>query len=691
MYKAQLNIGSVSSPTVGGGWVDVNCILDNASISRKKSKELFSRTELSGKLIFYGDEMAALKSLIASTSKVGLKIIHTDNDSVSTDVYEGELNLLGKYTIGFCELKAVTNDEYATILDKKGEKYNILNATPYVVCNCTTSERRLEFSFATSGKVGAALFFTWAALSPLYAREIRTYEDWLAQSLIGTAGWVEATDVTTPEGYTAIARSWAEAFDTPVNGDFYEYNGVVSGTINDQVTIPVVNIEGTYLGTTSTSKTIYLRNVAYYGSVAFEHTRFRRLDQVLKAMIANMDSTVTVNNNSFATLYSDDRTKHLLIASAKDCDITSGSEPTAAEKAEISFSDMMIFLYDFMKFRWKIDTTWQIVHLSDVNYAANFDATAYKGKNWTENEYEYDGEKYSFIRREMIWDNPDFRGIDLEFTKLANLNNDRVISSGKIVTDIWDVHGGDFSDSNLVLVAANLQEAAVDLTNGAEAGGEEFDTFTKTGYDVYLERTTDVSSYAYGNTFSATKGKAVVIEVTCAYTTGSGLEFLLLTQASGGGSGAAAKSNIVEVEEGLNIITLEPTETDTMRLYLRHTGTDDVTATLTGMVFGDEFDVRMAQGAVTNEIVANAELSISNLDEDLNLWDLPAVPKVNGQTTVINTTRLKRDKEVSFEIPIYKPTEVSDTELIVTDAGNMEFDSLDIDLSGKKTVLKGFV
>lgn len=144
MYTFQLDIGSLTTPTIGGGWLTVNPIFDTTALVKSRGDEdLQTRDNLSGTLQFRGDEYDALKTL----SDAGELFCDIRVYYLSTIVIIGNLSLTGKYIIKnpgkltgkLTDLGFIQDDLYGKILSHKDAEYSIFGFNYEVQQSFTSS------------------------------------------------------------------------------------------------------------------------------------------------------------------------------------------------------------------------------------------------------------------------------------------------------------------------------------------------------------------------------------------------------------------------------------------------------------------------------------------------------------------------------------------------------------------------
>lgn len=156
MYTVQLNIGSLASPSISGGWIDVECIYVNSTLSKAKEDDWRTRKNIDGDFIFYSDQYTALKTLKdANNLQVGCKLIYDSVEQV-----EGQLSLLGKWDrrYSICELGFVQDDLYNKIKANLTKEVSLNTSFTIIEHDFTsqTRERGQAVEFA-----GSPSFTSW--------------------------------------------------------------------------------------------------------------------------------------------------------------------------------------------------------------------------------------------------------------------------------------------------------------------------------------------------------------------------------------------------------------------------------------------------------------------------------------------------------------------------------------------------
>ena len=125
MYSFQLNIGSVSTPVIGGGWVTVEPFYNSASINKAlEDLQIYARIKLEGQMGFKGSTFTALDSLRVNNAKCDIRVLHTPNGGTASVIHTGEVDLWGEYKENVCTLKVESDDEYTLLDTDKSKKYN---------------------------------------------------------------------------------------------------------------------------------------------------------------------------------------------------------------------------------------------------------------------------------------------------------------------------------------------------------------------------------------------------------------------------------------------------------------------------------------------------------------------------------------------------------------------------------------
>jgi len=150
MYFFQLDIGSLTTPVIGGGWVDVQPIYNECTITKSKGRDdLQVRKNLSGSFEFKGDDYDALKTLAdAGNLYCDLRCYWQHPDEIMYDlVLEGNLSLLGEYHIKkpyvlrgrTCKLEFVQDDLYGKILSHMDQETTIISEPYEIIHDFSTS------------------------------------------------------------------------------------------------------------------------------------------------------------------------------------------------------------------------------------------------------------------------------------------------------------------------------------------------------------------------------------------------------------------------------------------------------------------------------------------------------------------------------------------------------------------------
>jgi len=109
-----------------------------------------------------------------------------------------------------------------------------------------------------------------------------------------------------------------------------------------------------------------------------------------------------------------------------------------------------------------------------------------------------------------------------------------------------------------------LKGSSAQLVTDPDATGTDYDTFTISGIAVTSAINLAGTAYAHSNTFSVTSGD--IIKVAVYVTNNSGAAPTVEICQSGG----AAISNVEQLVNGLNIVTLTVTDTQTAHLTFRN-------------------------------------------------------------------------------------------------------------------------
>jgi len=689
MFSVELNIQSLSAPVVGGGWVAVSPDYEKSSLNKVlEDEQIFTRTRVQSNLHFSYEEFTALNTLRLSYAKIPLRVKHTTNDSTTEIVYTGELDLFGSYKENTCILKVAVSDSYTDLLDNEDEKVNILNTVSATKCDLILESSRLKFYDTQVDQ--SQLFYTWLpGFSPppyyVYAREEITYPDHIANELNGTNDWEIISD--NGDGTKTLGRTWSDGgFDPPIEGDFNKVPGDFSDySINDYFTY--LGEECTIIGIRGSTYGLLLRNLDYYDSAGWiTYSRFRKLKSTIKEIVNQFDSSIQFDSDSWSYLDAHPELSFLLISNASDL-IVVGDPPQerseGQEFAELTFKKLMTILRTKLKLYWKLKIIddvpyFRLIHRSEVNYVTGpIDLQDLNGKDWTRDEWRYNNTKlFNKLVRTTTWDNYDFRGTDILIPALDNIAKPKTEADDRWHFDIWDIvaRGGNFYPNNtkneFCMVAAEpfptdeVEQLSIMNNNGYEnfnySGGVLEVSNTSGNASVSSNTITPVEGYTYRiilNLVSLTGQRPQIA------TVGGDLEF-------------------TDIQDGENIFYATETGIGSLIVVINNSALS--TWRIEDMsIERYVFRVRVAEGKLTGKQLANAELSVANLDETHAQYELPfETVKINHNEVTLSNNQLLKNKEQETKAPLYKPSYLDEELLVPTNKGNLEFDSLKIPMNG---------
>lgn len=158
-YTVQLNIGSLATPAIGGGWLNVICDLSNAKVKKGHGPDdLITRTEIDGKIKFEDTEYLTLKTLFdAGDINVPMRLYY-----LTTKQADLSLSLTGVYytDIHVCELETVASDLYGKINAGLNNEVTLTGSYDrYVKHNYITSIR-YRYQVYAFGETGSYISWT---------------------------------------------------------------------------------------------------------------------------------------------------------------------------------------------------------------------------------------------------------------------------------------------------------------------------------------------------------------------------------------------------------------------------------------------------------------------------------------------------------------------------------------------------
>ncbi|MDT8303087.1 MAG: hypothetical protein RQ760_16530 [Sedimentisphaerales bacterium] len=702
MYSFQLNIGSLTSPSVGGGWVDVSPIFGTASINKSvEDQQIFARVKLDGQIKFKGDDFQALNILRLTYAKCDIRVRHTVPGSLATTIFTGELNLWGDYEENKCSLKVEANDDYAELLTGKTKKVNVLNE-PAIKCDIEPSYNRLVFYETNVPQ--SSLWFTHNPASysiETYAREETVLSDHIADGLDGTGGW--AIIETYANGTKKLARTWEDGgFDTPIVTDFTyqdlpadpgyllnsQYNvGGYRVTLTAAYEILVMDVDLWRLA--------WLKDEVYYPTATITYSRFRDLRGVIKYIVNKFDSSIQFDDDSWTYLDTHEDLNYLLIANVSDLIPAAGVEKTDEQEfGYLTFDKLMEMLREKLRLYWKIESVggvpyFRTKHRSEVLYTAGaIDLTAYNGFDWCRDVWSYvDLDIYNRYEREVEAKNIDFLGTDILVPSLDNIAETKVRGDEKWYFDIWDIisrgsdiYPADKDDEFCMIAAAPIETDGNELlTEFINSATLPYASFSYSG--GILTTTATSTSLCNSNEFATIKG--YLYKITANLTAYTGNAPVIRSSSPDVSFYFRPTKESVTLSSGENTFyAVASAATATATLSIQQSGAGSFTIEDLS-IERYIYNCRIETGALSGMPYANAELSVANLDDGHGQYELPDTPAtINLTSTVLTSVQLLKNKEQTVQVGIHNPDDIDEEELYTTNKGTLEFRSLKIPLSG---------
>jgi hypothetical protein len=489
-YVYQLDIGSLTNPVIGDGYVTVVPVIKDAMLIKSvDSKTLIARTLLDGRIKFTGGTAAALNTLALTAHTCPIQIMWD-----STVIFVGRLNLREEADMVSLEtyhtVEAV--DGYETLMRGADKDINWLrNQAMYTVDVDYVERDVLRFS-PTSWRNNDVVILqtTQDNQFTYYARVEKTVPNAIASLLVGTGGWYL---VSISGGNSLIARSWQDAgYDKETFDKFlFVCRSNISGqwVLNDIATFTSSNCANVFVGSftgkiagfdaDSNGYYYYMMRDQIFAQATFRHTRVRRLDETITNIMQQIDPTLMVDSQTYTDF---DSWCDLLVSAVSDMKLVLEQSPTniysffktetsnRATKEEMSWNRLWSILgaHPF-NFRWYLEDIsgtyyLRVRHISSFNKSVgSFSLITYKGVNWSQNKtrYRYDAELISRYIRKITAERIDFQGVDVLLPDVPNGQELNVDLSG-IYTDLLHLYHnpGEYPDTGMVLIAAQTGTAA---------------------------------------------------------------------------------------------------------------------------------------------------------------------------------------------------------------------------------------
>ena len=334
MYTIKLDIGSWSSPAVGGGYVLANPLMDGAVISKKRESDFnrISKITISGGFTFKDNSNEIDEFTILSTIKNGgnifinAKIYYNNNERLS-----GIINLeTGDWdeNKNIATIKFQSQSEYSELLKKSNNKYNIKDVAIETVDLNYHSKLFTQTSICYNG--------TWEEYKIDYRPDKTTRshdpDDWIPYSLINTvacSGGFKYTYVTNVIPFEA--SGYLESID--LSTKFRTVTGEY-------------NLQSVYRCNNSTVEEV----VKWH-----DFTEFIKLFDLIEYILSQIDPTLSISESTYCTYFTVDKPEYNYIMISDKSDIINWDAANKAGFEEITFSLLMSYLKGMFNLEFIID------------------------------------------------------------------------------------------------------------------------------------------------------------------------------------------------------------------------------------------------------------------------------------------------------------------------------------------------
>jgi len=733
-YKFKLDIGSWTTPIVGNGYVEANPLYNTSGLdSSLQDNEIFFRTKFNGTLEFHGDQWDVLNTLKANYKKIDIKIYRD-----SLEIAEGNLNMLGMWDNDnkVCKLKVEILDEYSDIIENYSTIYNVLQANPILKCR-VFNERNYEylsdtiqttlnltvyssvnFDIPHSGDnattnptaVGSPPDATWGfyrvnytctkintPVFPIYPLDFDIDRTFIREILyvpyLGTEYNEPDATYTYIEDVTIGGKSFRK-YGRPPQTDTWVNSGMQTKKfLLIDYYIHWINNSNTY------TDTLYL-----------DYPNCRLLQDVIEYIVGEIDSSILFDSDSFTYLENNIDLTNVMISGISDIVLNESGQVESDQSTllNMSFEQLFNYLKQAWKLYWELEEIsgsyyFRIKHRSEVLYTLGAepgnDLTDFKGKNWTrgKSNYQYKGEKYSRTKRNAIGLNADFLGTDIIIPSLENvIPNTQEITYGEFFTDIWDIqnNGQRYPDNIDKFVALSTER--LDTTDKTtQAVNKSWDSFTSyTGSNLGsfdATKSTAGRKYSINDYGAVSSGDVIKLSFNCVFLGGSKLYVVVISD-----------------ENDLTFSKISQTETTNLtgdnEMYLRidedsatsyiafwSSMTDNVNVKVRDVDMRNyNFQLREETGALTGLDVANAELSIANLDAGHGQYEIEGTPAlINLVSTPLTDIQLDKDRQQQeIDVPLHL-NEIDVKSLVKTDLSEIEPTKIQIFFNKKFSIITG--
>lgn len=437
MHVVELNIGSWTTPVVGGGWITANPLLDNVGLVKERSdRSLFIlRKKLTAPLTFTSNEYVQLLALkTAGYQSVDIRI---SNNSVVK--FEGLLMLYGDFDDNkkVCLLETIYTDAYNDLLKNGDIEVNALSSSIQTCAIVEQSSIYLlnELPCFTKAQPESEFRKLYDPDGNISADPLNTHPDW--SFFIHTGD----DDTECPAGFTR-----------------HEYTSTyISFEIVGEYEEPELDFfQGLYM------KAGLISQLAKRDDL----DRFRLGTDVIEAILLATDSTVNFDINTYSDYFKIDypNLEFILIADKSDIKRIGASNPAKWEIT--SFNDWMFYYRVMFGLEWLLDSgdfkfkradsfTSPVsgndisTYINNLNHYQTSADNKFSRETWT---FEY-SPNLNF--RTSVLDYETFSE-NTQAYNLENINNN--------ITDIIN-NPDDYQDSGFVFVATTDQTTYYEIIN----------------------------------------------------------------------------------------------------------------------------------------------------------------------------------------------------------------------------------
>lgn len=359
MYSFELNIGSLSSPSKGGGYIEVNPILEDNGIVKYRDDKFFAviRKRLSKELIFKSNEYTALKQLY-------------DNDVFSVEIkiyansiqkFYGNLLLFGEWdeNKNRCSLNTEVIDKYSELQKNMDTEVNIISYNNNSIKLFYTSILiEITLPCFHGGRAQAEFFYD--PNGDISADPLTAHSDWAYYEDDGSIFCGEAGTYRYKSKSTYL---------------LFPYTGYVQSVLNPSQ---------------------YLKKSLTVNDVFFTFTNAAKLFDILRALLNDADNNIFISESTYSDYINDASNKisNMFIMDKSDAKRNDASNPATYEILKLKrllelYSDwfgLSYFIDDSSNF--KLAKSYELMQVSYISHPQH-NLTTYKNKNFTNNQKNY--------------------------------------------------------------------------------------------------------------------------------------------------------------------------------------------------------------------------------------------------------------------------------------------------------------